>query len=277
MLEIKNVSVSFAGTPVKAVDDVSLTLEDGTKTAIVGETGSGKSVLLVAIIRLLPSNAVVDGQILLDGEDILTIDKDTLCQIRGGKISYVPQGGGGSLNPLLTIGYQVAEPLMIHRGVEKKSAIDLIIPLLEKFNLVPGADRAKDYPHQYSGGMRQRAMVAMGISAGSRIILADEPTKGLDDTRVKMVIDAFDKLEKETLLCVTHDIIFAQAISKKLCVMYAATQLEYGDTEEVMTNPLHPYTRDLINAMPENGMKYDDHGFSSPEYLLKYLIYKNSA
>jgi len=264
MLSIKNVSVEFKGAKVKAVDDFSLDVNDSERVAIVGETGSGKSVLIVAIIRLLPNNAQVSGQVLLDGEDILTANADRLHEIRGGVISYVPQGGGGSMNPLHKIGYQVGEPLMIHKGYTKKEAVAASIPLLEKFNLVPAKEIADAYPHMLSGGMRQRTMVAMGISAGAKYILADEPTKGLDDRRVKMVIDTFSQLTDETLLCVTHDLLFAKAVAKKICVMYAAQQLEYGSADEIFSDPLHPYTKDLIDAMPENGMVYEDRGFAPP-------------
>ncbi len=264
MLEIDRVSVEFAGSGVRAVDDVSLTLPEGSRTAIVGETGSGKSVLLVALLRLLPSNAVVTGDVRLNGESVLAADRKRLRQIRGGLISYVPQGGGGSLNPLLKIGFQVGEPLMIHRGFRRRKAVEASFPLLERFNLTPGKEKAKAYPHMFSGGMRQRAMVAMGISAGAGIILADEPTKGLDERRVRMVEEAFRALEGETLLCVTHDILFAGAVSDRICVMYAAQQLEYGDAAAILSRPLHPYTRDLLDAMPENGMRYEDRGFAPP-------------
>ena len=264
MLKIENVSVEFRGAKVKAVDGFSLDIEDGERVAIVGETGSGKSVLIVAMIRLLPSNASVSGRVLLDGEDILAAGRERLHEIRGGIISYVPQGGGGSMNPLHKIGYQVGEPLMIHKGFTKKEAVDASLPLLERFNLVPSKEILEAYPHMLSGGMRQRAMVAMGIAAGARYILADEPTKGLDDRRVKMVVECFNSLGDETLLCVTHDLLFAKAVSRKICVMYAAQQLEYGTTEEIFQKPLHPYTKDLLDAMPENGMVYDDQGFAPP-------------
>ena len=136
MLELKHITVKFASdSSVLAVDDVSMRLEDGSRTAIVGETGSGKSVLLLAILRLLPPNAVVGGQVLVDGEDVLQADKKRLRQIRGGIISYVPQGGGGSMNPLLKVGFQVGEPLMEHRGYTKQQAVAASIPLLKRFNL----------------------------------------------------------------------------------------------------------------------------------------------
>lgn len=263
MLELSNISVEFASErSVLAVDDFSLDLPDGSRTAIVGETGSGKSVLLLAILRLLPPNAVVRGRIMLDGEEILAADRKRLGQIRGGIISYVPQGGGASMNPLLRVGFQVGEPLMEHRGYSKKQAVAASIPLLRRFNLSDEEKLSRAYPHTFSGGMRQRAMVAMGISAGAKILLADEPTKGLDGRRVKLVADALNLLERETLLCVTHDMAFAGAVSRRICVMYAAQQVELGPAADVLERPLHPYTRDMIRAMPENGMTYEDRGFA---------------
>ncbi len=263
MLELKDVSVEFVSeNSVLAVDNMSMQLADGSKTAIVGETGSGKSVLLLAVLRLLPSNARVSGSILLNGEEILTAEKKRLRQIRGGEISYIPQGGGASMNPLMKVGYQVGEPLMEHRGYRKRRAVEAGTALLRKFNLIEEERLARSYPHTFSGGMRQRAMVAMGIAAGAGIVLADEPTKGLDKRRIALVAEAMGMLEKETLLCVTHDMNFAKTISGNICVMYAAQQVEYGTAEEVLENPLHPYTCDMIQAMPENGMKYEDAGFA---------------
>ena len=263
MLELHHVSVEFVSqASVLAVDDVSMCLPDGSRTAIVGETGSGKSVLLLAILRLLPPSARVNGSIAVDGEELLLADKKRMQQIRGGVISYVPQGGGASMNPLMRVGFQVGEPLMEHKGYYKKQAVAAIIPLLKRFNLSREVEMARAYPHTFSGGMRQRAMVAMGISAGARIILADEPTKGLDRRRVELVGQTLNLLGDETLLCVTHDMSFARSISREICVMYAAQQVEMGLTEELLTDPLHPYTRDMIAAMPENGMQCQSAGFA---------------
>ncbi len=265
MLELKKLTVKFASeSSVLAVDSVSMKLHQGSRTAIVGETGSGKSVLLLAILRLLPANAQISGEIMLGEEDILHVPQRRLRKIRGGIISYVPQGGGGSMNPLLKVGFQVGEPLMVHRGFTKKQASDAALPLLKRFNLGREEKLIRAYPHTFSGGMRQRAMVAMGISAGARIILADEPTKGLDERRVKMIVEALNLLEKETLLCVTHDMKFASNISKSICVMYASQQVEFGDTRDVLSDPLHPYTQDMITAMPENDMQCNQVGFAPP-------------
>lgn len=257
MLELEHISVRFAaGHGVQAVEDVTLTLEDGGRLAIVGETGSGKSVLLLAVLQLLPGSALVSGSARLDGEDLFAAGQKRLREIRGGVISYVPQGGGASLNPLYSVGFQVGEPLMEHRGYSKKKAFLASIPLLKRFQLGREEQLAKGYPHTFSGGMRQRAMVAMGISAGARIIFADEPTKGLDQKRVDLVADTLNRLETEALLCVTHDLQFAAAVCRRVCVMYAAQQVEYGSAAQVLGQPLHPYTQAMVRAMPENGCMF---------------------
>lgn len=263
MLKIDHVSVKFsAESDVQAVEDVSLELPEGGKLALVGETGSGKSVLLLAVLRLLPETALVQGDVLLDGESIFRMKRKALNRIRGGVISYVPQGGGEALNPLLRVGFQVGEPLMEHKGMRRKEAEAESIPLLKKFHLGDEEALARAYPHTFSGGMRQRAMVAMGIAADPRIVLADEPSKGLDEKRVALVVEAFQQLGEKSLLCVTHDLLFAQKISDHICVLYAAQQVEYGPTEKLLSAPLHPYTRDMLRAIPENGMEVDRAGFA---------------
>ena len=217
MLELEHISVRFAaGHGVQAVEDVSFTLEDGGRLAIVGETGSGKSVLLLSVLRLLPKSALVSGSARLDGEDLFAAGQKRLREIRGGVISYVPQGGGASLNPLYSVGFQVGEPLMEHRGYSKKEAFLASIPLLKRFQLGREEQLARGYPHTFSGGMR--------------------------------------RLETEALLCVTHDLQFAASVCRKVCVMYAAQQVEYGSADQVLGQPLHPYTQAMVQAMPENGM-----------------------
>lgn len=255
ILELKDISVRFtAKSQVQAVEDVSLSIEDRSKVAIVGETGSGKSILLLAILCLLPEDARVSGQVLFEGRDLLRLTRPELDQLRGSEISYIPQGSGNAMNPLYSVGFQVAEPMMEHKGLEKKTAFVKAVELLKKFKLGDEERIAKQYPHTYSGGMRQRALIAMGIGAGARMLLADEPTKGLDEERVDLVVDSFRMLADKTILCVTHDLNFAQRISDHICVMYAASQVEYGPTQEMLDAPLHPYTRDMIMAMPEYGL-----------------------
>ncbi len=265
MLKIEDVSVRFVSDrKVQAVEDFSLNIDSADKVAIVGETGSGKSVLLAAVLRLLPAETEVSGKVFLNGENIFEVSKKRLNEIRGGIMSYIPQGGGASLNPLYTVGFQVGEPLMEHRGYSRKASFLTAISLLKKFNLGSEEKIAASYPHMLSGGMRQRAMVAMGIAAGAKMILADEPTKGLDQKRIQLVSEALNCLKEEALLCVTHDLNFAASVAKKICVMYSAFQVEYGTTLEILKKPLHPYTEAMIAAMPENGMKLTV-GFHSTE------------
>jgi len=255
LIEISDLSVSFLGAQsVQAVNDVKLTLVEGQKTAIIGETGSGKSVLLLAILKLLPTTAQVSGNIMYNGKNLLKLSEKELRMIRGAQIGYVPQGSGNSLNPLLNVGMQIGEPLVQHRGYNKKQAFNKSVALLQRFHIGMAEQRARNYPHTYSGGMKQRALVAMGISAGAQLILADEPTKGLDDEKIEQVKTAFLSLEKQSILCVTHDINFASAIAQSIGVMFASQLIEYGPKEALLNKPLHPYTKDMMNAMPENGL-----------------------
>ena len=256
MLEIQDVSVKFSSSDeVGAVEHVSITLKDKSKTALIGETGSGKSVLLLSILRLLPATAEITGSVFLDGVDLLAMKESELEKLRGDRISYIPQGGGNSLNPLMKVGRQIGEPLVEHRGYSKKEAFLESIRLLKRFHVGKEEQWARAYPHMLSGGMKQRAMIAMGVSAGAMTILADEPTKGLDYDRIQSVIECFNMLVNETVLCVTHDINFARAIGNYISVMYAAQQLEYAERDEFFSRPLHPYSQAILAAMPENGLK----------------------
>ena len=270
MLAIKDLSVEFmSGHNVKAVDRVSLNVQKGMNTTIIGETGSGKSVLILSILRLLPSSAKVTGKVVFDNSDLFQMSKKEIESIRGRKISYIPQGSGNALNPLLKIGYQVAESTITHKIITKKQAPQKSIDLLKRFNLGNEERRINDYPHTLSGGMKQRVLVAMGISAGAGLILADEPTKGLDKSRVFMVVDCFQRLESETILCVTHDLDFAQAIGDYVAVMYAAQIVEYAKKDDFFSKPLHPYSEALIDSMPENGLKALK-GFAPPHDTYSY-------
>jgi peptide/nickel transport system ATP-binding protein len=258
LLEIDGVSVRFsAGSGVQAVEDVSLRVAPGEKMTVVGETGSGKSVLLLAIVQLLPKGASVSGSIRFEGEELIGCPRRRLDTLRGGQISYVPQGSGNGMNPLLTVGFQVCEPLMEHKGLPRRHAAARAVALLRRFHLGREEALARSHPHTLSGGMRQRALLAMGISAGPRLILADEPTKGLDQTRIGQVISCFQSLAGQAILCVTHDLNFARRISDRIGVLYASGLLEEAPTEALFTRPLHPYTRALIAALPENGLRFD--------------------
>ena len=257
LLRVEDLSVSFEGKNfVQAVEHVSLEVRAGDRLCIIGETGSGKSILLLAILRLLSPTAKVSGKAFYRDKDLFALTEKQLDAIRGSRISYVPQGSGNGMNPLLKVGFQVAEPMIAHRGMKRKEAESRAVELLKSFRLGREETIAKQYPFTYSGGMRQRALIAMGISAGAEVLFADEPTKGLDETRVKLTAEAFNALEGKTLVCVTHDLGFARSVSSRVSVMYAANQVEAASTEELFRNPLHPYTRDMLAAMPENGLHF---------------------
>lgn len=268
MLELKNITVRFGAGGVPVVEDVCLTVREGTKTVIIGETGSGKSVLILAILRLLPSTAIVTGEVIYQGIDVFSLSEEELAAMRGAKIAYVPQGSGNSLNPLHPIGKQVEESMAAGHLISKKELRGKVLALLKSFQLGDEEQLVKQYPHTLSGGMRQRVLVAMGVAPGADVVLADEPTKGLDAARVRLVENSFLRLEGKALICVTHDIAFARKIGEYVSVMYAAQQVEIASADDFFEQPLHPYARAMLAAIPENGLKAIV-GFAPPhnEYL----------
>lgn len=257
-MEIKDLSVQFGkADSAQVLQDMNLTLCERDKIAIIGETGSGKSILLLTVLGLLPEQAVVSGSVTYQNKSLLTMGRKELDKIRGYEISYIPQGSGSSMNPLMKVGLQIGEPLMIHKDYTKKNAIAESVRLLRLFNIGHEEKRALDYPHTFSGGMKQRALIGMGIAAGASIIFADEPTKGLDERRIRMVEESFELLEDKTWICVTHDLNFAKKIGQKISVMYSSFQVEYGEAEDIFADPYHPYTKDILRAMPENGLQHN--------------------
>lgn len=254
MIELKNLSVQFLGS-VKALDNVNLTVPDGKNTVVIGESGSGKSVMLSAILQILPPSAQVTGSVQLDGLELLSLKEKEMSALRGSRLSYIPQGGGTSMNPLLTVGYQIAEPLVEKQKMPKKQALTAAVAWMKRLHLGNEEKLAEAYPHTLSGGMRQRALIAMGAISGAPLLLADEPTKGLDGERVETVTELFRALNDRTLLCVSHDLNFVKSIADYVVVMYAAQAVEYCTCQEFFEGPLHPYSRMTLEAMPENGLK----------------------
>lgn len=252
-MDIKNLSVSFS-KEIKAIDCLDLSVPDGKNSIVIGESGSGKSVMLAAILRILPSSARVSGEVLLNDENILAIPEKEMEKIRGDAIAYIPQSGGNSMNPLLTVGFQIAEPLVERKTVPKSKAWETAVRWMKKLNLGSEERLASAYPHTLSGGMRQRALIAMGAIVGAPILLADEPTKGLDGERIETVTELLSKLDDRTLLCVSHDLRFVRAIADYVCVMYASQMVEYSPCKDFFENPLHPYSQMTLKAMPENGL-----------------------
>ena len=240
ILDIQNVSVRFAnGSAVQAVEQVSLSVFPSDKLCIIGETGSGKSILLLSVLRLLPASAVVSGDVCFHGQSLFALSPKQMDGVRGGQISYVPQGSGNGMNPLLSVGFQVGEPLIAHRSMNKKRAIARAVELMRRFHLGREEELARQYPYTLSGGMRQRALIAMGISADAELLLFDEPTKGLDEARIRLVADTLNELDGQTMVCVTHDLSFARDIANRIGVMYAANLIEVADADELYAHPLY--------------------------------------
>jgi peptide/nickel transport system ATP-binding protein len=252
MIEIAGLTVRFRES--LALDDFSYIAPEGKTTVIIGESGSGKSVMLSAILRILPKEANVSGSVKLKGIELLTMRERDFSDIRGTDIAYVPQGSGHSLNPLLKTGFQIAEPIMKHHKLKKLPAIERAIDLMRSLNIGDEEHVANSYPHTLSGGMKQRSLIAMGVASEAPIILADEPTKGLDYKRVAIVEELFARMKGHTILCVSHDLRFAAKVADRIVVIYSAEQVEEADAAEFFSGPLHPYSKALLKALPENGM-----------------------
>lgn len=257
ILEVKNLKTYFFvnGATVRASDDLSYKIHKGECVAIIGESGSGKSVSALSIMRLIPypPGLVIDGEILLEGEDLLTMSDKQIQQLRGSKISMIFQEPSTALNPVMTIGDQIYETLMIHRGMRKKQAMAEAIELLRKVNIPNPEQRVKQYPFEFSGGMQQRAMIAMAISCNPTLLIADEPTTALDVTVQAQVLEQLNQLRSESdtaLLLITHNLGVVARYADSVKIMYGGKIVEEGTTYEIFEDPHHPYTLGLIQAVP---------------------------
>lgn len=257
MLTIDNLSVNFAmkdNRNVKALRGASLTVRPGETLALIGESGSGKSVLGLAVISLLPRSATVRGDIWFNGENLLAMNEEQLTETRGEKIGFIPQSAGLSLNPTMKVLDQVAEavPAPKNNGVRQ-----IAQGLLSGFGI--GQEKALSYPHQLSGGMRQRSLVAMGLAVKPALLIADEPTKGIDHQRVKDVEALFKQVKSEnpdlSMLLVTHDLNLASSMADRIAVMYAGEVVETSRCDDFFQRPKHPYSRALLRAAPEHGLE----------------------
>ena len=261
LLEIKNLVIHFeteTGT-IEAVKGINLTLTAGETLAIVGQSGSGKSVTGLALTRLLPEPPAryVSGEILLDGQDVLRMKPSELRSIRGNRIAYVFQEPSTSLNPVFTIRSQIAEAIRLHRP-EVKDVDSEIVKYLDMVGIVNPAQRMHDYPHQLSGGMQQRAMIAMALSCQPDLLVADEPTTALDVTIQAQIIDQMKELKQRldmSIILITHNFGIISGIANRVAVMFRGRIVEEGPTEQVLRNPQHPYTRALIDCIPQLGQK----------------------
>lgn len=257
ILQICNLKTYFFtkhGT-VKAVDDVSFTLEKGECLCLVGESGCGKTATALSILRLIdsPPGRIVGGEILYGGEDLLSIPNDKLRQIRGNKIAMIFQDPQSALNPVLTVGDQATEQLKLHRRLNAQAASERAIALMEQAGIPRAAERMKDYPHQFSGGMKQRVMIAAALSCDPEILIADEPTTALDATIKAQILDIFRGLKQDrnmSTLFITHDMGTVAEIADRIIVMYGGRVAESGSVLDIFDNPKHPYTIGLLNCLP---------------------------
>ncbi len=247
--------VSAQGTRiVRAVDEVSLSLNAGETLGIVGESGSGKSTLALTLLRVLPPAArIVGGRMLLDGEDLVQKSDVEMREIRGKKIAMILQDPMASLNPLFTIGNQVAEPIQVHEGARRKTAWERARALLKAVRIQSPEARVKQYPHEMSGGMRQRIVGAIGISCEPRLLIADEPTTSLDLTIQAQYLNLLRELQREhglALIFITHNLGIVAKMCDQLAVMYAGRVVESGPVSRIFNAPTHPYTEALLNSIP---------------------------
>ena len=257
LLEVKDLRTYFFTMDgvVKAVDGVSYDLEEGETLGLVGESGCGKSVSALSLMRLIPDppGKIIGGEILLDGEDVLKVGMEDMREIRGAKIAMVFQEPMTSLNPVLTIERQITETLQLHMGMSKQESRRESVNLLARVGIPDPDSRIKQYPHQFSGGMRQRVMIAMALSCNPRLIIADEPTTALDVTIQAQILDLMKSLTSESgvaLIVITHNLGVVARYADRVNIMYAGKVIERGSAREIYANPRHPYTVGLLQSVP---------------------------
>ncbi|MBN2180082.1 MAG: ABC transporter ATP-binding protein [Deltaproteobacteria bacterium] len=265
ILQVRDLKTHFEtrnGT-VKAVDGVSVEVNRGDTLGIVGESGCGKTVLALSVMRLIPEppGRIVSGTIMFDGIDLLSLDKEEMRKLRGREISMIFQEPMNSLNPVLKIGDQVAEAIGLHQGLSKKDSLERALEMLQLVGMPSAKERLKNYPHQMSGGMRQRVMIAMALSCNPRLMLADEPTTALDVTIQAQIIDLINAMKEKvgtSVILITHDLGVIAEAAQYAAVMYAGKVVEYCGVSDLFSNPLHPYTEGLMESTPNIGEIPDD-------------------
>ncbi len=257
LLEVKGLTTRFRTErgELTAVDDVSFSVAAGQTLAIVGESGSGKSVTAMSLMRLIPNppGQIAAGEVLFEGQDLLKLSEPQMRSIRGNRIAMIFQEPMSSLNPALTVGLQIAEPVNVHRKLPWTQAYEAAKALLDKVRIPDAASRLHTYPHQYSGGMRQRTMIAMALACSPKLIIADEPTTALDVTVQAQILDLLKALTAETgaaLILITHDLGVVARYADAVAVMYAGRIIEQASADALYANPQHPYTRGLLASIP---------------------------
>lgn len=257
LLEVRELRTEFHTQDgvVKAVNGISYEVNEGETVAIVGESGCGKSVGVLSIMRLIPQppGRIAGGQVMFEGRDLLKLPEDELRSIRGNRISMVFQDPMTSLNPVLTVGKQVGEALAVHKGTSASETRERTIELLNLVGIPEAAQRIDDYPHQFSGGMRQRAMIAMALACNPQLLIADEPTTALDVTIQAQIIELVKRLRDEmsmAIIWITHDLGIVAGLADRVLVMYAGHIIESAPVRELYANPRHPYTMGLLRSVP---------------------------
>ncbi|UCE07937.1 MAG: ABC transporter ATP-binding protein [bacterium] len=260
LLQIKNLKTYFYTSDgvVRAVDDVSWELGEGEVIGLVGESGCGKSVTALSILRLIPDppGKIVDGEVLFKDKNLILLSNEEMRKIRGNDISMIFQEPMTSLNPVFTIGAQIAEAIQLHQKLGKKEALNKAVEMLKLVGIPSPEKRVKEYPHELSGGMKQRAMIAMALSCNPKILIADEPTTALDVTIQAQILDLMLKMKQEfnaSIVLITHDLGVIAETAQKVVVMYAGKVMEQADVIEIFENPLNPYTQGLLNSLPKMG------------------------
>ena len=271
LLEVKDLSVSFntyAGE-VQALRGINFSVDRGETLAIVGESGSGKSVTVQTIMRLIPMppGEIKNGEILFDGEDLVKASPERMRELRGGKIGMIFQDPMTSLNPTIKVGKQIMEGILIHKNVTKEEAKQQAIEMLRKVGIPKPEERFHQYPHEFSGGMRQRAVIAIALSCEPDLLICDEPTTALDVTIQAQILDLINELKKElniAVILITHDLGVVAETADRVVVMYAGEKLEEAPVRELFKNPKHPYTWGLLKSLPRLNMKMGEKLVSIP-------------
>lgn len=257
ILKIENLNLVFdlQHGACQALYDVNLELKKGETLAIVGESGCGKTLTAMSILQLLPNTAkITSGKIIYNGQNLLELNDKEMQKIRGKHIALIPQDPMTSLNPLYTIGDQLLEVIQLHQNLKGDAAVQKAIEALEKVKIPNAKERLKNYPHEFSGGMRQRVIIAMAIACNAEIIIADEPTTALDVTVQAQIMDLLNEIRdtyNTSIILISHDLGLVAENSNKIAVMYAGSVVEYSENKELFENPKHPYTKALLNSLPD--------------------------
>tara|TARA_B100000674_G_scaffold486269_1_gene494516 strand:- start:2273 stop:3289 length:1017 start_codon:yes stop_codon:yes gene_type:complete len=265
LLEIKGLKTYFNTEDgvAKAVNGVDYHVYKGETLGVVGESGSGKSVTSLSIMRLIPNppGFIAGGQVLFDGQDLLQLSYKEMRKVRGNKISMIFQEPMTSLNPVFTIGNQIMEPIILHENLSMKEAEDRAVEMLDKVGIPGARNRLNDYPHQFSGGMRQRVMIAMALACDPKLLIADEPTTALDVTIQAQILELMVELRENnpesSIILITHDMAVVAETCDRVAVMYCGRVQEMASVDEIFYNPLHPYTRGLLESIPNPAKKKD--------------------